>query len=145
MKKIDHSNLIIGNLKNIGKKYKVGFPSESTGGQKYENGSTLASVAAWNEYGTNNIPPRPFMANAAADFEAEPNVIRDAIEQGVVKNGDKAGQLLALGLANKIKEQISRGGFDANAASTVRQKGSSKPLIDTGKMLGGVDFVEGKE
>ena len=142
MKKIDHSSVIIGNLQSIGKSYKVGFPTETTGGQKYENGATLASVAAFNEYGHGETPPRPFMKNAADDFESEPNVIRDAIERGVVRDGDRAAGLLAVQLTNKIKEQISRGSFDANAQSTVAKKGSSRPLVDTGKMLGGVDFVE---
>ena len=142
MRKIDHSKLVIGNLEAMGKRYAVGFPEQTTGAQKYEGGQTLASVAAYNEYGHGKTPPRPFMQRAYNEFESKPNKIRDAIEQGVVKDGNKAGQLLSLMLANEIKNQISRGNFAPNSEYTVRKKGSSRPLVDTGKMLGGVDWVE---
>ena len=142
MQKIDHSSLIIGNLVELGKTYLVGFPEETTGSQKYEGGQTVAEVAKYNEYGRKGIPPRPFMTRAVQTFEENPNAIRDAIENGVVKDGSKAGKLLALMLANEIKEQISRGSFVPNSSSTIALKGSSRPLIDTGKMLGAVDWVE---
>ena len=144
MKKVDHSSVIIGNLEALGKTYLVGFPEETTGSQKYEGGQTLAEVATYNEYGRKGVKPRPFMTRAVQTFEEKPNVIRDAIEQGVVRDGNKAGQLLALMLANEIKEQISRGSFAPNSERTVAQKGSSRPLVDTGKMLGAVDWVEKK-
>ena len=142
MIKIDQSSVIIGNLEELGKTYLVGFPEETTGSQKYEDGQTLAEVATNNEYGRKGVPPRPFMTRAVQTFEEKPNAIRDAIENGVVKDGNKAGQLLALMLANEIKQQISRGTFAPNSERTVAQKGSSRPLIDTGKMLGAVDWVE---
>ncbi|GHA66257.1 hypothetical protein GCM10009007_03400 [Formosimonas limnophila] len=150
MKKVDHSKLIIENLSGLNKVYKVGFPEETTGGQKYENGATVAQVAAWQEYGTKKdgkerIPPRPFMKNAADEFDSEPNKVRDALQAGVVKNPDAASDLLRLMLVGKIKDQISRGSFIENDKQTVKKKGSSRPLIDTGKMLGSVDFVEVKK
>ncbi|EFA29062.1 conserved hypothetical protein, partial [Haemophilus influenzae HK1212] len=33
-----------------------------------------------------------------------------------------------------VQLNIARGNWVANAKSTIKQKGSSKPLIDTGKM-----------
>jgi hypothetical protein len=142
MIKKDHSTLIIKHMQEMDAKWAVGFPAQTTGAQKYEGGQTLASVAAANEYGHKNVPPRPFMQTAANEFESKPNKIREALEQGIVKNGEKALELLAMSLSNEIRNQISRGSFAPNAPYTKEKKGSSRPLIDTGKMLGGVDQVK---
>ena len=40
-----------------------------------------------------------------------------------------------------IQEQIVKGSFAPNAESTVRKKGSNKPLVDTGRMRQSVNYV----
>lgn len=40
-----------------------------------------------------------------------------------------------------IQEKITDGDFAPNAESTIRQKGSSKPLIDSGRMRQSVNYV----
>ena len=44
---------------------KVGFFSTA----RYEDGTPVAAVAAWNEFGTETIPERPFFRNALAESE----------------------------------------------------------------------------
>ena len=43
----------------------VGFFADA----KYQDGTPVAAVAAWNEFGTKNIPERPFFRNALAESE----------------------------------------------------------------------------
>ena len=40
-----------------------------------------------------------------------------------------------------VQEKIGSGSFEPNAESTIRKKGSDKPLIDTGRMRQSVKYV----
>ena len=40
-----------------------------------------------------------------------------------------------------VQAEIVDGDFEPNAPSTIKKKGSDKPLIDTGKMRQSVNFV----
>jgi hypothetical protein len=40
-----------------------------------------------------------------------------------------------------MQVEITEGGFEPNAASTVKRKGSSVPLIDTGRMRQSVNYI----
>ena len=40
-----------------------------------------------------------------------------------------------------IQRKIVDGTFEPNAPSTIRKKGSSRPLIDTGRMRQSVNFI----
>ena len=58
-------------------------------------------------------------------------------------NGVSAEQVLKdIGIFQKdlIQDKIKEGDFAPNAESTVRKKGSSKPLIDTGRMRQSVNY-----
>ena len=56
---------------------KVGFFSTA----KYQDGTPVAAVAAWNEFGTKTIPERPFFRNALA--ESERGVSRISSQAGI--------------------------------------------------------------
>lgn len=103
------------------------------------NGQPLADVATINEYGSpeRNIPSRPFMRQT---FDASVNLVvdfiarqMDAIFQG---RSDVRSSLTKMGIwyVGEIKKMFTRGDFAPNAPSTIRLKGSSKPLIDTGRL-----------
>ena len=58
-------------------------------------------------------------------------------------NGESADRILKkIGIFQKdlIQEKITEGSFAPNAPSTIKAKGSSKPLIDTGRMRQSVNF-----
>ena len=62
----------------------------------------------------------------------------------VLSNGGTTEQALdTLGVFCKglVQEEIVNGGFAPNAESTVRQKGSAQPLIDSGLMRQSVNYV----
>lgn len=120
-------------------------------GQKVEAGifdGFAQKKAMWNEYGTSRgIPARPFLRNSQYEHESEWNnqVGRDMVN---VFRGSISGQSVGTKLGNKmakdIKATIDSGNFASLALSTIRRKGSSRPLIDTGDMRGSITHKEHK-
>ena len=101
---------------------------------KYDDGTPVAAVAFWNEYGTARIPPRPFIRNTVAAHKNEWPRQAAAILQA---NGGDMRQTLALlgeGVKGQIVETIQNFKQPANAPATVRKKGFDKPLIDRGTL-----------
>lgn len=119
----------------------VGVPK---GAGSYEDGTLIAVVAAANEFGaTINhpngakivIPERPALRDGSRAAMPE---IKQLSIIGVrrINQGDMLMEQLVnqIGLLSvgKIQETISNGVGPANAQSTIKKKGSSTPLIDTG-------------
>ncbi len=120
---------------------KVGYLRETTGPQAYENGLTLASNALIQEKGTQHIPPRPFMNTGFNRYVSKKTAIAKAVRAVVEqKISPKAGDTrLGVLLQSEIQKAITGGGFAPNKPSTIKRKGSSRPLVDTGKLRQGVD------
>lgn len=117
----------------------VGFQ----GDQKYEDGTSIAQVAAINEFGASDIPERPFMRQSFENHEGELQAACDAAQR-LVSSGSSAEQALQqIGVVAKglVQDEIVNGGFVPNAESTIKKKGSEQPLIDTGTMRQSVNFV----
>lgn len=101
--------------------------------------------AIWNEYGTSRgIPARPFLRNTLYENEARyanfiaPFVVQ-VIEGGTAENiSERLGKFMVM----SIQRTIAAGGFTPNAPATIRKKGHSKTLIDTGEMYGAIDWRE---
>ncbi len=110
-----------------------------------DSGSDLVKYASVNEFGTNNagkgnntvIPERSFLR---ATIDANRKKIIAIIDKGkVALVAGKISQKdileeIGLFVEGKVKERISRGIKPENAPSTIRQKGSSTPLIDSGRL-----------
>lgn len=132
---------------------KVGFPAGAAPGD-------LISIAYWNHEGTDRksgdvffshgkfgisgpIPPRPFITQGIWKGRASIFAMMKTEAIKVYRgNGTISATLPKLGLKGQdvIQESISSGSFKPNSAMTVYLKGSSKPLIDTSRMLGGVTW-----
>ena len=113
---------------------------------KYSNGAYIAEVAFWNEFGTfkngkKHIPPRPFMRNVTDDkakMERLAKIAKIEIEKGT--EGEAIANTMGEVLVDMIKHSIQNGKFEPNAPSTIAQKGSSRPLIWNGDLLGSITF-----
>ena len=118
---------------------RVGFQ----GDEKYEDGTSIAEVAAINELGSSDIPERPFMRQSFENHESELQAACDAANRLVSSGGSADQALQQIGVVAKglVQEEIVNGGFAPNAESTIRKKGSEQPLIDTGTMRQSVNFV----
>lgn len=118
---------------------RVGFQ----GDEKYEDGTTIAEVAAYNEFGSSDTPERPFMRQSFENHESELQAACDAANRLVSSGGSADQALQQIGVVAKglVQEEIVNGGFAPNAESTIKKKGSEQPLIDTGTMRQSVNFV----
>lgn len=108
----------------------------------------IAEYGAYNEYGTGDIPSRPFMR---ASFDENIGRINADIAQqyDLVATGKKttydALRRIGENHQDRVKRKIGSNMQPANAPSTIRQKKSSRTLIDTGAMLNSVNYlVRGK-
>lgn len=102
----------------------------------------LVDIAMWNELGTVNIPSRPFMRDSVDKHMAAINHVLTAQKEELL-NGSSARKILeTVGLFQQdlIQTEIEQGDFVANADSTIKKKGSDKPLIDTGTMKNSVHY-----
>lgn len=124
---------------------KIGILEEE--GSQVHGGSdlSLAGVAAVNEFGTKSagknrnvtIPPRPFIRTT---MDEKKGLFEQITYNALVKinsiGADPIRELNKIGLviAESIKAKITSIRTPPNAESTIKGKGSSKPLIDTGRM-----------
>lgn len=102
-----------------------------------ENGMDVAEVAFRNEFGDDNVPARPFMAQAIDNHPKEIDKIvsratRSTSAQAILNS-------IGEGIVELIKAEIDNGDFVPNAPATVAAKGSDKPLIDTGMMRDSIE------
>lgn len=108
-----------------------------------DDGTDICDIAAWNELGTENIPSRPFLRMSVDEnVDKINNCLQE--QKNALLSGKNAKQVLEqIGLFQKdlIQEKITEGSFVPNADYTIRRKGSSKPLIDTGLMRRSVNYV----
>lgn len=115
---------------------RIGFLEGST----YPDGTSVPLVAASQEFGTSRIPPRPFFRNM---IKAHLQEWSGQIANLLAANGyDARGTLTTMGQV--VKEELQQSIRDTNdpplAPATVKAKGFSKPLIDTGHMLNSIDY-----
>lgn len=117
---------------------RVGFLEGAT----YPDGTPVAMVAAIQDFGAPRagIPPRPFFRNMVA---AKSPSWPAAVEANLKKTSydvDKTLALVGEGIAGQLRQSIVDTNEPPLAPSTIRAKGSSKPLVDTGHMLASVDY-----
>jgi hypothetical protein len=91
---------------------------------------TVAQIAMDNELGTRNIPARPFLKQASERIRDK--VMKDLM---LASQGKKSYSMIALYCETEVKKEILDGDFTPNAPSTIKAKGSSKPLINHGILL----------
>lgn len=161
--KFDEDKLhdVLHHLYAANKSLKVGILENATNA---DTGAGIAEYAYWNEFGTKNIPPRPFFRNAISDNAdkwalsiknqlksmgiTDKNVVEKALK--------KTGQLMR----SDIQQSISKGNFEPLAPETIaRKEGRLKelkalkkagqtikksqytiPLKDTGDMFNAISY-----
>lgn len=113
---------------------RVGFIDSAT----YPDGQNVASVAFWNEYGTERVPPRPFMRTTVAQKK---QAWIDLVVQLVPIHG---GRLSLLKLGERIQGDLVFSILNftdpPNAPYTIKKKGFNKPLVDTAQMSRSVSY-----
>lgn len=109
---------------------------------RYPDGTPVAMIAAIHNYGAPRagIPPRPFFTNMIAAKQGEwPKAIA-----GLLKSTDydafRTLQLTGEAVAGQLRQSIIDTNDPPLKPATIRRKGFSKPLVETGHMLNSVDY-----
>ena len=108
---------------------------------KYDDGTPVAAVALWNEFGTKRIPERPFFRQAiqGADRDLTPIIKANLDPKTLAIDRPLAGKL-GTAMKGRIQKSITTLRTPPNAPSTIKAKGSSNPLIDEGFMRKSVTY-----
>lgn len=122
----------------------VGIPAEQNppvvkkakkakGEEKASNNFNMAALAAVLEFGNERIPSRPFLRQTLDENQAKySQMFAEGLQDG--KAVMQIYQSIALIAQADVQQNIVNGDWVANAPSTIKRKGSSKPLIDTGRL-----------
>lgn len=142
----------VADVEHLGKSYVIiGFPvgtktkqsSKPVKGTLHtkKGGLNMAEIAFQNEFGTKTIPARSFMRSSFDEnlttITSILNKEYDRIIEGtstVKYSLDLIGNIVR----DMIKKKIRAITLPPNAPSTIKMKGSSKPLIDFGQMINAV-------
>lgn len=106
---------------------------------RYPNGTLVAKVARYQEFGTLRIPMRPFFRNA---IQNNTKKWFSTMQQGLKQGKDLKDALSVAGAiaSSDISLSITQTNTPPNAQSTIKAKGSTNPLIDTGLMRRSVTY-----
>lgn len=116
------------------------------GAGNYEDGVTLATIAAVNNFGSadGKIPARPTLQPAiekgAPQYQRLAEVMIPKVLSGemtMLMLLEQMGQLAE----GHIKQEITDMDSPPNAAATIAKKGSDNPLIDTGAFRQSIRYV----
>lgn len=138
----------VGSLASALKKYsdmnasvRVGVLENAT----YPDGTPVAMVAFWNEYGTKTSPVRAFFRTTVSDQKK--NWVLSV--QNLMKMHDDPKKVMGLigeHMRGQIVQSINTWTDPENSKYTQRIKGFNKPLVWSGQMMRSISFeVNGDE
>ena len=115
-------------------KVTVGFYRTS----KYPDGTQVAAVAAWNEFGTKKIPERPFFRTALRKVRpAVRQLLKERVDPKRMVVDERLGNEFGALVAGQIQRTIAEAKFQPAAAATIaaRQRpgfrGRATPFLGT--------------
>jgi phage gpG-like protein len=118
-------------------------------GETEADGMSMVELAAIHEFGTEHVPERSFIRSTFATKQREAATLAERLAKAIVLRGMPIGQ--ALGLlgawgASAVKATITEGDGvpPPLAPATIARKGSSRPLVDTGRLLASITWEVGE-
>lgn len=124
-----------------GANLEVGFFEGSTAGK---DGKSAAEIAAYNEYGTETIPMRPFMLVTVRREQWRWGKLLGPALKNANFDGQQALEIIGQQIKGDIQETMREWDNPDNAPSTIKKKGFDDPLVDTGKLIDAVAFKTSK-
>lgn len=113
-------------------------------GEMNSDGEQIATYAAANEFGTEEIPERSFMRSAfdenVSELQQEMEGRYQQMMRGALTTRQALG-LVGLKLQDMIKDKISSNIPPPNSEATIERKGSSRTLIDTSAMKNSIHYI----
>lgn len=119
----------------------VGVPK----GVTEKDGTSMAMIAAVHEFGSQDgrIPERSFLRSGLTNHLPDLTRLNEVNIQKIARGGFTvltALRQLGAFAASKVQDEIVRGDFTPNAPSTIKAKGSDKPLIDSGSLRQSITY-----
>lgn len=135
------SDKVMKALDNIAKKLgggtlAVGFMDGAT----YPDGTQVATVAFWNEFGTIHSPARPFFRNMIAQKSGTWAPKMAKLAKMTNYDGPAVLALMGEDIKGALQHSINTFTVPPLAPSTIARKGFDKPLIDTAHMLNSITY-----
>ena len=130
MKKVGSLSAALSKYKDMNASVRVGVLENAT----YPDGTPVAMVAFWNEYGTRTSPVRAFFRTTVS--EQKKNWVLSV--QNLMKMHNNPQQVMGL-IGEHMKEQIVQSintwSDPPNSAYTIAKKGFDKPLVETALLM----------
>ena len=130
MKKVGSLSKALSKYKDMNASVRVGVLENAT----YPDGTPVAMVAFWNEYGTRTSPVRAFFRTTVS--EQKKNWVLSV--QNLMKMHNDPKQVMGLigvHMQEQIVQSINTWSDPPNSAYTIAKKGFDKPLVETGLLM----------
>lgn len=110
---------------------------------RYPDGTSVVEVAIFNEFGTADIKPRPFIRQAEQKSKSDLTKVQAHLIKKLQNGQASVSDVLSTTgewYQGRVQNEITNGNFVANSPLTVARKGSSNPLIDTGLLRSSIKW-----
>lgn len=135
VKRVGSLSAALSKYKDMNASVRVGVLENAT----YPDGTPVAMVAFWNEYGTKTSPVRAFFRTTVSDQKK--NWVLSV--QNLMKMHDDPKKVMGLmgeHMRGQIVQSINTWTDPPNAPYTVARKGFNKPLVEHGIMMRSISY-----
>lgn len=124
---------------------KVGILSGTGEHPNAKHGQTIAEIGYWNEFGTERIPPRPFLRTGLMDnITRYRGVLKTVVRNVLLRKMSHDQGMAIIGEMAKVDVQAKIVAIRSpeNAEFTKEKKKSSNPLVDTGALRQHINWAK---
>ena len=135
VKRVGSLSAALSKYKDMNASVRVGVLENAT----YPDGTPVAMVAFWNEYGTKRSPVRAFFRTTVS--EQKKNWVLSV--QNLMKMHNDPKQVMGLigvHMQEQIVQSINTWSDPPNSAYTIAKKGFDKPLVERGIMMRSISW-----
>ncbi len=130
VKRVGSLSAALSKYKDMNASVRVGVLENAT----YPDGTPVAMVAFWNEYGTRTSPVRAFFRTTVS--EQKKNWVLSVQNLMKIHNDPKQVMgLIGVHMQEQIVQSINTWSDPPNSAYTIAKKGFDKPLVERGIMM----------
>ena len=130
VKRVGSLSAALSKYKDMNASVRVGVLENAT----YPDGTPVAMVAFWNEYGTRTSPVRAFFRTTVS--EQKKNWVLSVQNLMKMHNDPKKVMgLIGVHMQEQIVQSINTWSDLPNSAYTIAKKGFDKPLVERGIMM----------
>lgn len=133
---------------------KVGLPQDGRVGNPTSKGSgtppvndmsELVIIGAVHEYGSQRVPMRSFLRSTTDENRGQISQLKEKLITKIYAGAIKSREALSITgefLTTKVKQKIVAIKIPPLSLATVKRKGSTNPLVDTGQLVQSIQHKE---